>query len=523
MRYAKVVIVNPPNPHGYVSNKDSMGGFGQLYPRGATPFPPLDIPYLAAVLLERHLHVDVIEAGALNLSIAEVSQRLQADPAVSSSLVLVRTSLPTIDWDLEVCRQLKVECGPGGVAIFGAAVPSLRRRIEADEAIDYAVLGEPDETVIELINGEPLAQIPGLMYRAGKGWAQTAQRPFERDLDSMPFPRWELLPYDRYVIPKSSTSGHLRFLPMLTSRGCPYGCSYCPYPVGQGLKWRFRSPRNVVDEMEHLVARLGVEHILFRDPMFSLQQARVVQICEEILRRGLKVQWKCETRVDCLDRATIEIMARAGCTGINFGVESTDPEIQQGVHRKPISTEEFVDKVAICRRNGIATFAFFVVGLPGDTVETILKSIEFAVAMRANWTQFTVATPFAGTPMHDWAVRQGFIAPDFYKIINAHEGSPGNEHLRPRDIVRLHRFARFLQNNLINRHGILKNETRRDLPYRIARRAADTLAHAAAACATRAGRHYFTRTIVAVPPPPRGPGGDVIPLAVRRSNSSTTA
>ena len=193
--------------------------------------------------------------------------------------------------------------------------------------------------------------------------------------------------------------------------------------------------------------------------MFSLNQARVVEICEEILRRGLKVQWKCETRVDCLDQATIEIMARAGCTGINFGVESTDPEIQQGVHRKPILKPEFVDKVELCRKHHIATFAFFVVGLPGDTVETILQSIEFAVEIRANWTQFTVATPFAGTPMHDWAVRQGLIAPDFYKIISAHDGSPGNEHLRPRDIVRLYRFARFLQDNLINRRGILKNET----------------------------------------------------------------
>jgi len=125
--------------------------------------------------------------------------------------------------------------------------------------------------------------------------------------------------------------------------------------------------------------------------------------------------------------------------------------------------------------------------------------------------------------MHDWAVRQGFIAPDFYKIINAHEGSPGNEHLRPRDIVRLHRFARFLQNHLINRHGILKNETRRLLLYRVVRRAADTVAHAGAAFAVRAGRLYFTRTIVELPPAPRGPDGDALPLTLRRSNSSTIA
>ena len=198
------------------------------------------------------------------------SRRIQRP---SRSLVLVRTSLPTIDWDLEVCRQLKAQCSLGAVALFGAAVPSLLRRIKADDAIDYADLGEPDATVVELMTGTPPAQVQGLLYRAGHEWAQTAQQPFERDLDSMPFPRWELLPYDRYVISRSSTSGRLRFLPMLTPRGCPYGCSYCPYPVGQGLKWRFRSPGNVVHEMQHLVERLGVEHILFRDPMFSATDA----------------------------------------------------------------------------------------------------------------------------------------------------------------------------------------------------------------------------------------------------------
>jgi radical SAM superfamily enzyme YgiQ (UPF0313 family) len=307
---------------------------------------------------------------------------------------------------------------------------------------------------------------------------------------------------------------------MLTSRGCPYGCSYCPYPVGQGLKWRYRSPKNVVDEMEHLVRDLGVQHILFRDPMFSLQQKRVVQICEEVLRRGLKVQWKCETRVDCLDQSTIEIMARAGCTGINFGVESTDPEIQKGVHRKPILTSEFIEKVAICRKNGIATFAFFIVGLPGDTVETILDSIDFAVKIRANWTQFTVATPFAGTPMHDWAVKQGFVSPDFYKILNAHSGSPGNEHLQPRDIERLHKFARFLQNNLINRRGILKNETRRGLSYRAARKATDLVTHAAAAAVVKVGRPYFSRTITPKPPAPTLPLDRVRPVTFGRPDHS---
>src|SRR6266545_3973068 len=374
MRFEKVLVLNPPSPTGFVSNKDSMGGFGQLYPEGARPFPPLDIPYLAAFLVSRNVECAVIEAGALRLSTADVCSQLAGEGRLSTCLILVRTSLPTIDWDLSVCADIRRATTVGAIGLFGSAVPSLLRRIEADEALDYIILGEPDNPAAELAAGVPHSEIAGLMFRHDGRWVRNPERPLERDLDSIPFPRWDMLPYDRYTIPQSSTSGHLRFLPMLSSRGCPYGCSYCPYPVGQGLKWRFRSAGNVVDEMEHLVRDFGVEHILFRDPMFSMQQKRVVAICDEIVRRGLKVTWKCETRVDCLDEATIAAMARAGCTGVNFGVESIDPGVQKGVHRKPILVDEFREKVRLCREHVISTFAFFVVGLPGDTLSTILDS-----------------------------------------------------------------------------------------------------------------------------------------------------
>jgi hypothetical protein len=296
-------------------------------------------------------------------------------------------------------------------------------------------------------------------------------------------------------MPRSAAAGTMRFLPMLTSRGCPFGCNYCPYPVGQGLKWRYRSPGNVVDELEHLVRDFGVEYVIFRDPLFSAQKKRVAEICEEILRRGITVQWRCETRIDCLDEPTIALMARAGCTGVNFGVESIDPQIQKNVERKPISREEFVEKIALLRRHKITTFAFFIVGLPGDTVETILDSIGFAIDIRANWTQFTVATPFIGTRLHDWAVGHGFVAPDHYRIVSSHEGSMGNENLTPRQVHELHRFAQFLQRNLINRRGILKNENRHDPAYVTLKRIADGVCWVGARAAFALGQRYFRHRI----------------------------
>ena len=329
--------------------------------------------------------------------------------------------------------------------------------------------------MVELYRGTALGEIGGLVWQDGAQWRRNPDRKFEKDLDALPFPRWDVFPIDLYTIPKSATAGTLRFLPILSSRGCPFGCNYCPYPVGQGLPWRDRSPANVVDEIEHLVRDLGVEYLIFRDPLFSANKKRVVAICEQIIARGIKVQWRCETRVDCLDEPTIVMMAKSGCVGVNFGVESIDPQVQKNVERKPISEAEFLETIGLFRKHGIATFAFFVVGLPGDTVDTILDSMKFALKLNASWTQFTVATPFIGTRMHDWAVEHGFVARDHYRIISAHEGSIGNENLTPAQVHRLHRFAQILQRNFINRRGILKNELRRDGAYRFAKGTLDTL------------------------------------------------
>lgn len=490
-RFERAIIVNPPNPPGYTSNKDSMGGFGQLYPSGAPPAPPLDLPYLAAVLRRAEVPLTIIEAGAARYDLDAFIARLREVPDLPGAVCLVRTSLPTIDWDLEVCARIRRDTNVKGVALIGSSVSSLWHRIQQDANVDYAVSGEPDAPVLALVQGEPVDSIPGLRHREPSGWVANKEHAFEKDLDDLPLPAWDLFPFEKYVIPRSSNTGTMRFLPMLSSRGCPFGCSYCPYPVGQGLKWRFRSPKNVVDEMEYLVKEYKVEYILFRDPMFSARKNRVRDICAEIVRRGIKVEWRCETRIDCLDEPTIAAMAMAGCSGVNFGVESTDPDVQRGVERHPITPEEFREKVALCRKYGIQTFAFFIVGLPGDTHDTILDSMEFAVDLDAGWVQFTVSTPFIGTKLHQWAVRTGRVEKTFYKIISAHEGSVGNENLSPATIHGLHVLARFIQNNLLNRRGILKNHRRKEIPYLAAKKVVDFAGNRAAKALVNGARLYF--------------------------------
>jgi anaerobic magnesium-protoporphyrin IX monomethyl ester cyclase len=499
--FSKVVVVNPPNPPGYISNKDSMGGFGQLFPLGATLFPPLDLFYLASYLVDKKYDVEVLESLAHDLDRGRLLARISAG---SQALIVVRTSAPTLDSDLEVCTAMKQKAPGVSIALYGPVVPSVKRRIEREAAIDYIIAGDPEPIVEALLkSSKPAAatlnvvnqeesELAGLTFRKGDGWVETTARPFTRELDTLPFPKWELVPYQRYRLPKSSARAEVPFLPMLTSRGCPIGCHYCPYPVGQGLPWRYRSAKNVLDEIEHLVRGLGIQYVLFRDPMFSLNQKRVIEICDGIAERGLHFTWRCETRIDFLNPPTLEAMAKAGCEGINFGVESADIEIQKGVGRKPIEQAEFLKCFALCRKLGIKTFAFFIIGLPGDTVETIMSTIEFAIRMKPTWMQFTAASPFIGTKLRDWAVGQGLVTDDEYAYINSHGVMIGNDHLSKEQVQSLYRFARLIQVYLLNRRGILKDD-RQSMIYSLAKNLADTVSVGLARIVFALGRKWFAR------------------------------
>ena len=497
MRFNKVVVVNPASPPGYTANRDSMGGYGQLYPAGVTIAPPLDLPYLASYLTHKGVPVDVFEAQGLDLTVdglvEHIRKSVEADP--KGTLVVVRAALCSLDWDLSVCHAIKKGAGVASLAIWGSVLPHVRKRVRQEPSLDYVIHNEPDETVYELAVGTREESILGLSCRRLEGWLENPERPLLRELDTLPFPKWELLPYKKYAIPRSSNAGPLAFLPMLTSRGCPFGCHYCPYPLGQGLPFRFRSPKNVVDEIEHLVKDLGIEYILFRDPMFSLRQDRVVEICNEITRRGLVFKWKCETRPDCVDEITLRAMSAAGCNGINFGVESAEMQIQKNVGRKPISRNLIIDRVSLCRKLGIKTFCFFIIGLPGDTAQTILETIGFALRLRANWVQFNAASPLIGTKLRDWAVSNGLTPDDEYSYRSSHEAMMGNENLSKAQVQALHRFAFFLERYVLNRGGILKDETRGGLIYGTARRLADFAAGASAKVIFAIGSFRFQRAL----------------------------
>ena len=505
MRFKKIVVINPPSPPGYVANRDSMGGYGQLYPIGATPFPPLDLPYLASFLTDKGVAVEVLEALGLGLDVGELVKRIGGMAAENPGavLVVVRAALCSLDWDLTVCAAIKDANPEIKVAIYGTILSHVNKRVQQEGSLDYIIRGEADDIVYELADGRTEAEILGLTYRKDGTWVERPPRPFSKDLDRLPFPKWELLPYQRYALPRSSTAAAVPFLPMLTSRGCPFGCHYCPYPLGQGLPFRFRSPKNVVDEIEHLLNDLGIRYILFRDPMFTLNQKRVVEICNEIQKRGLRFRWKCETRPDCVSAETLNAMSAAGCEGVNFGVESAEVAIQAGVGRKPIAPDKIKEIISLCRKLRIKTFCFFIIGLPGDTVQSILETIQFGIRLRCNWIQFTAASPLIGTKLRDWAVAKGLTPDNEYSYRSSHEAMIGNENLTKDQVRKLHEFAVFFERYLVNRGGMLKDDNRPGLLYNGARSVANIVADLSARAVFAVGRSYFERAYTVAEPPAR--------------------
>jgi len=186
-------------------------------------------------------------------------------------------------------------------------------------------------------------------------------------------------------------------------------------------------------------------------------------------------------------------MASAGCEGINFGVESADVAIQAGVGRKPIARKQITDMVSLCQEVGIKTFCFFIIGLPGDTVHSILDTIEFGIHLRSNWIQFTAASPMVGTKLRDWAVSKGLTNDNDYSYQTSHEAMIGNEYLTKDQIQSLHRFALFFQRFLINRGGVLKDDNRSGLYYSNARSVANLIANFSARMLFAMGRRHFER------------------------------
>lgn len=373
-----------------------------FYPISETPSPPLGLAYLAGALEQAGARVKILDyvvypyrRNALEAVLNEFKPHVAGATAVSMTFDHARRVLSDVKGiDPDILTVM------GGPHVTFCAQETL----ETFTDLDAVVIGEGEETLVELINALETARnldtVSGIAYRAGSKVTTTSKRKRIKNLDALPFPARHLLPLGRYRTLGMPIS-------MTTSRGCPYKCIFCVGRKMGGSRVRYHSAERVATELQYL-ADLKFHQINIADDLFTANDDHCLAICEEILKRKLEINWTSFTRVDTVSEKLLSEMKAAGCTAVSFGIESANPAILKTI-KKGISVEQVRNAVRICRRVGIRPYASFLLGLPGETPQTIKETVEFATNLQQEGLAygFHILAPFPGTEVRAQSDRFG--------------------------------------------------------------------------------------------------------------------
>ncbi|MCP4649290.1 MAG: radical SAM protein [PVC group bacterium] len=387
-------------------------------------FPPMALGYLAASLIKEGHQVDIYDGTLKNSSTQDFLKEIEETaPDLIGITVMSRGHAKVRD----VVKLIKNTCDIP-IVIGGPQVTALPEIVLKDIGADFAVFGEGEITICELaqamVSGkQSYDSINGLAYVAKDGTIIVNNpRELIKDLDQISFPAWQLMnPADYRIVPILAPAKGYPIAPIVTSRGCPFLCTFCASNVTWKNKFRVRSPENVVDEIKLLVEKFGVREIYITDDNLTLNRKHAEAICDEIMKAGLKISWQCPNgvRIDHLDQKLLAKMKKAGCYSVGLGIESANKEILCNI-KKQLDLS-VVKKVLIdLKKAGIMSYGFFVFGLPGETHETIRETIDFAKNNPFDRAWFNILTPYPGSEIfNDWIGERSFADIDW----ETHDGS----------------------------------------------------------------------------------------------------
>jgi radical SAM superfamily enzyme YgiQ (UPF0313 family) len=384
-----VTLVNPPYPSG-----------SHQHP----PFTPLGLGYLAAVLEKNQYEVDVIDCQALKLSYeefkSEISKRQPSIVGITSTTLTYKSALQIAKIAKEVCPNCITLLGGSHVTFWDD------KALQECPALDVVVRKEGENTLLELVQkleaGKSFRDVLGTTCRKDGKIVKNPDRAYIENLDDLPFPAHHLWPI------KSLRKYGTVMFPIMTSRGCVYWCDFCTAVRMFGRRYRMRSPKSVVDELEFLHKTYGAYQFTFYDDAFTVDQQRAAEICEEIKNRKLKIKWDCETRVDMVTKELLLKMREAGCIAVWFGVESGSQRMINAM-KKGFSLSQTMRAFKWAKEAGLMTVAGVILGFPGETKETAWETIKFVEKISPNDVGYYIATPYPGTPMYDFVKDNGWL------------------------------------------------------------------------------------------------------------------
>lgn len=422
-----VLLVNPPTPDGglWIRTQHRVG----RRTRENMVWPQVSLAQMAA-LLHPTYKVKVIDANADRISWPDFRAMLER---YQPKYYFTQLTAPTLENDMYGCFLAKAR-GAKTIAFGTHITPIPRETLRPFPALDFGLVGEPDLAIRDLIdhlegkidqrspeirmlfekemgykpaikeNGEvDLHGIRGLAWRDGENIHVNMPRPFIPSLDDLPMPMHELLPLHKYRMPL--IKGPFTFI--VTSRGCPAGCTYCIKHVSYQYSARLRSPKLLVEEMKILKKR-GIHNIHMYADLFTVNRDQVMDLCKLMVEEKLHIKWTCNSRVDYVDEEMLIWMAKAGCWLISWGIESGNEQILKHA-RKGANPDKAKTALTWAKKAGIKNWGYFIIGLPGETEETIRQTIDFSKTLPLDIALFHVAAPYPGTPFFFEVVKEGWF------------------------------------------------------------------------------------------------------------------
>lgn len=387
MKFALVDLEIP----GRKANRDHTGGFGSQM--GA----PSASGRFIGRLKQRLIELPIIAFGFTTALLREAGHEVTTYRGQTNGedVIIIATSLHCHDAEVAFARAEKKRFPNSRIGFFGPFVKT-NPEVFADAA-DFLIFGELETAILAFLDGT-------------YDFSENSSLGIVPDMTRLPVPDWRGLDISRLsYFPLL----HKRpFLSIQSSRGCSFDCDFCPYMVSQTKKYRRRKPEHVVEEIRVQQERHGIRSMLFRDIVFTIHKGHVQEICEQILSGGINLEWGCETRVDCLDEPLLDLMYRAGCRGVNLGIETGDLEILKNSGKTAPTLKRQEELINYMHRIGMRVNAFYMLGLVGDTPKSMQNTIEFAASLNTLGAQFCTMTPFPGTALYD-RFQESLLTRDF--------------------------------------------------------------------------------------------------------------
>ncbi|MCG2724746.1 MAG: B12-binding domain-containing radical SAM protein [Elusimicrobia bacterium] len=398
-----ILLVNPSYKSVYRDSKVK---------EGIPMSPVLSLAAIAANLRKSH-NVKIFDANLFKNPYEELKNEIIR---FSPAYVAITFTTPLYD-EMRKISDMAKAINPKIITIGGGAHASgLPYDTLNNSSLDIIVVGEGDFTLAEIINGKGLGEIDGIFYKKDGKILKNSERTFVKDLDLLPFPAWDLFDIEKYaaseLLARKTPAGWIE-----TSRGCVFKCAYCNKSVF-GNAFRTKSVKRVIEEMEYML-KLGFKEIHLADDAFTTDIKRAKEICREIIKRGLDFPWAPVTgiRIDGVDKELLELMKKAGCYRVYYGIESGNQKVLDGIG-KGIKLDQIRKVVKISKEVGLEVFGFFMIALPGDTECSIRDTINFAKELDLDMAKMSVTIPLPATKLYEEWNKQGKIKMNVWSKFN---------------------------------------------------------------------------------------------------------